>query len=195
MIDPGHGGSAPGAVNKELNLKEKDIVMEVARYMVAELEENYSHILPFLTRGGDVSVSLDSRCRLASVYEVDIFVSIHTNARLLKGKYGIEIETFHCKGSKTGKRLASVIQKNLLDQRNSLPVIDRGVKVGERWSKKRQKMMPFYVLKYTRMPAVLVELGFLSDFEEAVILSSVRHQQAMGKILAQSVDEFFKGEI
>jgi N-acetylmuramoyl-L-alanine amidase len=55
-------------------------------------------------------------------------------------------------------------------------------------------MVPYYVLRNTAMPAVLVELGFLSDFEEAIILSSPVHQEAMGISIAQSVGEFFSEE-
>jgi len=194
MLDPGHGGHKPGGVNKELGLKEKDIVLKVAQHVVAELEDNYPHIIPSLTRSGDIHVSLPERCRMANRKEVDIFVSIHTNARPMKGVYGIEIETFYCRGSGKGKELARIIQKNLLSEQTPIKTIDRGVKIGEVWSKKKQKMVPYYVLRNTAMPAVLVELGFLSDFEEAVILSSPVHQKTMGRTLAQSIDEFFEKE-
>jgi len=202
VIDPGHGGGDPGAVNKELNYLEKDIVLKVAKYLAAELKENYSYIVPFLSRENDESISLDHRCIKAnrvvqsnlSVKPADIFLSIHTNARALKGKYGLEIETYYYKDSEIGKELAKIIQKNLVSKQNMLPTIDRGVKAGKRWSKKKQKWMSFYVLKHTEMPAVLVELGFLSDVEECIILASSVHQQTMAKVLAQSIAEFFEKE-
>jgi len=193
-IDPGHGGHKPGGMNKELGFMEKDIVLEVAKCVADELEDNYSHIIPSLTRKGDIHVSLPERCELANRKEVDIFVSIHTNARVMKGRYGLEIETFYSRGSREGKRLAKIIQKNLLSEKTPVKTIDRKVKIGEVWSKKKEKMVPYYVLRNTNMPAVLVELGFLSDFEEAIILTSPVHQEAMGKSIAQSIGEFFNKE-
>jgi len=194
MLDPGHGGHRPGGVNKRFGLKEKDIVLKVAEYAMNELVDNYPRIIPFLTRKGDVHVSLPDRCEQANYREVDIFVSIHTNARVLKGRYGIEIETFYCRGSGRGRTLASIIQKNLLSEQTPIRTIDRGVKIGEVWSKRKQKKVPYYVLRNTAMPSVLVELGFLSDDEEAVVLNNPWHQGAMGKSIAQSIDEFFNQE-
>lgn len=194
MLDPGHGGHKPGGINKELGFKEKDIVLEVANHVANELEDNYPNIISSLTRKGDIHVSLPERCGLANRKEVDIFVSIHTNARVMKGVHGIEIETFYSRGSREGKRLASIIQKNLLSEKTPIETIDRKVKIGEVWSKKKQKKVPYYVLRNTAMPAVLVELGFLSDFEEAIVLTSPVHQESMGKSIAQSIGEFFAQE-
>jgi len=189
MIDAGHGGRDPGAINKQLGFKEKDIVLKVAEYLAFELIESYPNIVPFLTRKEDEYISLKERCAKAdcvvfedlSIKPADIFLSVHTNARLLKGKYGLEIETYHYRGSVLGKKLASVVQKNLVAEGTMMNTIDRGVKTAL-----------FYVLRRTRMPAVLVELGFLSDLEEAIILSSDCHQKKMGKILAKSINEFFR---
>ena len=195
MIDPGHGGVHPGAVDKDLGYKEKDIVLKVAEFMKDELVKNHSDIFVWMTRTEDITLSLQGRCNLADEAGVSVFMSIHTNARCLKGRKGLEIETYHCRGSKTGKRFAKIVQKNLVAENyKGPPTIDRGVKVGKRWSKKKQKWMPFYVLKHTRMPAILVELGFLSDFEEMIILSSPYYQETMGKCLARSLAEFFDKE-
>jgi len=194
MLDPGHGGHKPGGMNKELGLKEKDIVLKVAEHVITELAKNYPYIIPFLTRKGDVHVSLPDRCEQANYRGADIFVSIHTNARLMKGVYGIEIETFYCRGSRKGKELASIIQKNLLSERTPVKTIDRGVKIGEVWSKRKQKKVPYYVLRNTDMPSVLAELGFLSDYEEAIILNTPFYQENIGKSIAQSIDEFFNQE-
>lgn len=194
MLDPGHGGHKPGGMNKQFGLKEKDIVLKVAEYVMNELVDNYPRIIPFLTRKGDVHVSLPDRCEQAGYRGADIFISIHTNARVLKGKHGLEIETFYCRGSGRGRTLASIIQKNLLSEQTPIRTIDRGVKIGEVWSKRKQKKVPYYVLRNTAMPAVLVELGFLSDDEEAIVLNNPWHQEAMGKSIAQSIDEFFNQE-
>jgi len=194
MIDPGHGGVHPGAVDKALGYKEKDIVLKVAEFMKDELIRNHPDISILATRIGDVTVSLQQRCKIANEMKAGVFMSIHTNARCLKGKHGLEIETYYCGGSEIGKRFAKIVQKNLVDEKCDVSTIDRGVKIGQRWSEKKKKMMPFYVLRHTWMPAILVELGFLSDFEEMIILTSPYYQKSMGRCLAQSLAEFFDKE-
>jgi len=193
VIDPGHGGFQPGGMNRRFGILEKDIVLKMAEYMKEELIYNYPSINFRLTRNSDISVSLRDRCEMANDFGADLFISIHTNARLLKGKYGLEIETYHDENSVNGRKLATIIQKNLVnDTICNVPTIDRGVKTGRRWSSRKGKWMPFYVLRHTAMPAVLVELGFLSDNEEAIILTDPDYQNIMGIILAQSVDEYFR---
>jgi len=103
MIDPGHGGKDPGAVNKRLGEKEKDIVLEIGlltrRYA---MREDYLY-MPYMTRSCDKFVSLQGRCEKAKLYGVQAFLSIHTNARPSRGKYGIEIEAWCFPGSKRGR--------------------------------------------------------------------------------------------
>jgi len=206
VIDAGHGGKDSGAVNALYGVKEKEVNLAVATYMEAELKLLHPYITTFMSRETDVFVSLKNRCIKANSImagdsfktdtfkPADLFLSIHTNAREVKGKYGLEIETYHCRGSVKGKRFAEAIQEALVSNENSIPTIDRGVKIGERWSKKREKMMPFYVLKHTQMPAVLVELGFLSDIEECIYLSNVRNQRMMGQVLANALSGFITSE-
>ena len=193
VIDPGHGGSQSGGVNKKFGYKEKDIVLKVAKYMLEYGSDKYSDTIIWdATRLSDTTKSLQGRCDMANNNKADIFISIHTNARVLKGRYGLEIETYHHEGSYTGRMLAEIVQRNLVSDENALPTIDRGVKIGKRWSKKKQKWMSFYVLKYTHMPAVLVELGFLSDDEEAELLSKEAYQMTAARVLVDSLGEFFK---
>jgi len=204
VIDAGHGGKDPGAVNKLYGVKEKEVNLGVATYLEAEIKLFHPHIKTFMSRDTDVFISLRERCQKANwivnkdfqhpSVQADIFLSIHTNAREVKGKPGLEIETYYCRGSKRGKRLAEIVQENLVSDQNTIPTIDRGVKIGERWSKKREKMMPFYVLKNTKMPAVLVELGFLSDIEECIYLNSPRNQKTMAQILSNALVEFITEE-
>jgi len=200
VIDAGHGGKDSGAVNKSYIVREKEINLAVATYLEAELKLNYPNITTFMSRDTDVFISLKNRCIKANyimqedaskpAIKADLFLSIHTNAREVKGKYGLEIETYYCRGSEKGKKFAEAIQEALVSDQNTIPTIDRGVKVGERWSKKRERYMPFYVLKHTKMPAVLVELGFLSDIEECIYLSNVRNQRLMAQVLSNALSEF-----
>jgi len=196
VIDAGHGGKDPGAVNPVYGVKEKEVNLAVATYLEAELKLFHSYIKTFMSRETDVFVSLKNRCAIANLPVIslkqpaDFFLSIHTNAREVKGKYGLEIETYYCRGSVKGKRFAEAIQEALVSSDNSIPTIDRGVKVGERWSKKRERYVPFYVLKHTKMPAVLVELGFITDAEECIYLSSPRNQKIIGQVLSDALSGF-----
>jgi len=190
VIDAGHGGKDSGAVNPVYGVTEKEVNLAVATYMETELKLYHPYIKTFMSRETDVFVGLKNRCIKANsiiqdgiAESADLFLSIHTNAREVKGKYGIEIETYHCKGSEKGKRFAEAIQEALVSSDNSIPTIDRGVKTAG-----------FYVLRHTIMPAVLVELGFLTDAEECIYLSSPRNQKIMGQVLADALSGFITEE-
>ena len=197
IVDPGHGGRLPGAISKCGRWREKDINLGVARYLIAWVKER-SHkerlnLLTFSTRAVDINKSLKERCEFANLAMAQygppkaVFVSIHTNARPMRGKHGIEFETYYYKGSGEGWKLASAILKELLKLHTlDIPIIDRGVKVGERMGKDGE-MKPFYVLKHTSMVAALVELGFISDNEEAIILSKPENQERMAKAILDGV--------
>ena len=101
----------------------------------------------------------------------------------MRGKPGVEIETYHCPGSKKGEEFAAIVQETLIKDVGEISgVIDRGVKGGR-----------YYVLKHTKMPAVLVELGFLSDNEEALFLSATTNQEVMAKSLCEAAELFLEG--
>jgi len=137
----------------------------------------------YMTRHKDEFVSLRDRCAKASSWKADAFISIHTNARPMRGRHGIEIEVYHYPGSKKGEDLATMAKETLIrDVSKAFEVIDRGVKEGK-----------YYVLKHTKMPAMLVELGFLSDNEEALFLSAVANQQIMATSLCEAAEVYLEG--
>lgn len=200
IIDPGHGGTAPGAVNKKYGYMEKNINLHVATFMRDYIKTDWPQIAMGMTREEDETVSLPDRCYYGNQWRFAIpkdglmwekpancFISIHTNARRLKGKYGLEIETFFFRGSEPGWELASKIQEALLLCKYlGLPVINRGVKIGHRRGADGE-LKDFYVLRNTAMTAVLVELGFLSDDEEAELLIKPDNQRMMGEAITSAV--------
>lgn len=173
MFDAGHGGKDPGAIGEYFSgwgrevivkVKEKACTLSIAKKCVDYINDQEYPIIPYMTREEDRYVYLSERCYKANKEEVDIFVSIHHNARPMQGKYGFEIETYHHKNSVIGMVIADIVQKNFIDylpNEIELPVFDRGIKTAG-----------FYVLNHTVMPAILVELGFLSDPEEARFLNT-----------------------
>lgn len=183
MIDPGHGGKDPGAVNERLRVNEKDIVLAVGLLTRrCAIRGDYLY-MPYMTRDEDVFVGLQERCEKAKFQEVQAFLSIHTNARPARGKYGLEIEAWCYRGSKRGRGLAQTMIDYLSIHLSELiPFYSRGVKEGG-----------FYVLRKTPMPAVLVELGFLSDNEEAVFLQDKDTQKKMALALAEGAEYFLEG--
>lgn len=183
VIDPGHGGEDPGAVSRKFGIKEKDINLAVALYAEDYIKKDNFSFTPVLTRRQDVFVSLQSRCEIARANKAAAFLSIHCNAREVKGRPEIELEAFYYQGSSLGRQLAELALKDLLSEVEKVTTcIDRGVKTAG-----------FYVLKHTPMPAALVELGFITDDEEALFLSGIRNQRILARSLAESLELFLEG--
>ena len=182
-IDPGHGGKDPGAVNKELGIQEKKINLAVALLMRGYIYTGDYLFDAYMTRHKDEFISLRDRCGKALAWKTNAFLSIHTNARPMRGKHGVEIEVFHYPGSKKAEEFARIALGILLrDVAEVFKVIDRGVREGK-----------YYVLKHTKMPAILVELGFLSDNEEALFLSTIDNQKLMATSLCEAAEHFLEG--
>ena len=183
MIDPGHGGADPGALNERLQLKEKDVVLNIALIMHKIVAGGDYLFIPFMTRIWDKYVSLEDRCTKANELNIGAFLSIHTNARPRKGKPGIEIEAWKYPGSEKGQEFGQILIDYILNAVSPLiPVYSRGVKEGS-----------FYVLKHTKMPAVIIELGFLTDDEEARFLIGWKNQRIIARALADASEFFLEG--
>ena len=183
MIDPGHGGKALGAVNKDLVIIEKDINLSVANMLKKIVFSGDYLYETWSTRREDVSVSLKERCNKANHYKANAFLSIHCNARPAVGKKGLEIEVFHAVGSEKGKEFATLALNYLMTESRRLINVIRA----------RVLAKDFYVLKHTSMPAILVELGFLPDPEEALFLNNKMNQKVMAKALAEATEHFLEG--
>jgi len=181
VIDAGHGGADPGAVSN--NVLEKDVNLEVALRLRKYVVQGDYLFLPFLTRGDDHYVSLQQRCDTANEAKASLFVSLHCNARPMRGREGIEIETYYYPGSYVGEIVASVLFNFLfvsIDEKYKC--IPRGI-----------KQKAFYVLKHTKMPAVLVEMGFLTDPEEARWLNKGVNQNLLARAIAEGIEISLEG--
>jgi len=151
VIDPGHGGTDPGAVGPA-GLKESHVAWEIA-CMVADILMRYGIEIIF-TRVGDERVSLDKRVQIANKSKADFFVSIHINSATNPKATGTE--TFAYKAGVEGDRLAHSIQSNLVQ---SIGLADRGVKYNS-----------LQVVRQTEMPACLVEVAFINNPMEEKLL-------------------------
>ncbi len=173
IIDPGHGGPDPGAIGIG-GIRETDVVLEVSKIVKNLLSEKGVKVS--LTRTNDVDLDLPPRVSIANNTDADIFVSIHANASRGKRRDINGLETFYYRGWR-GRLLAKRIQKQILRVSPGSP--DRGVKQGR-----------FYVIKNTRMPAVLVEIGFLTGRLDARRLEKKTHRKRLAYAIAKGILEY-----
>lgn len=176
ILDPGHGGSNPGAVGVG-PVPEKDVVLQIAYNLKAMLEHEGATVV--LTRTGDYDPGhgqisqLEARTRLANQVGGDAFVSIHANWHRDSSVRGVETYYY----SSGGNRLAQSIQSELVNQSGSISL---GVKFGN-----------FYVLRNTAMPAALVEVGFLSNSREAELLAQSWYQEKVARGIYFGLERYF----
>ena len=173
MIDPGHGGTDPGAVSAT-GIAESDINLAVA-LRTAQLLQPIAQIR--LTRTDAASLEttkeadLRARAAAANQWNADFFVSIHCNSA--PGSQAHGAETFCLALGGYGEQLAHALQYRLVTE---LGLVDRGVKTAN-----------FAVLRETNCPAALAELGFLSYPEEAALLASSEFQDKAARAIALAI--------
>jgi N-acetylmuramoyl-L-alanine amidase len=177
MLDAGHGGRDEGT--KIHSFKEKKITLATVLYTKKYLEEMGYRVI--LTRGRDVEMSLPRRVSLANKTRSSLFVSIHFNASRNLDAKGVEIFYYDAKGSdrsKDSRKLANYILHYVIDQTEAS---SRGVKVGN-----------FHVIRETQMPAVLLEGGFVSNYQECSKLRKKEYLEQIAKGVALGIDKFLK---
>ncbi len=173
VIDPGHGGPDPGAIGIG-GLKEADVVLDVSKRVKKLLSEKGVKVR--LTRNNEVDLDLPPRVSLANRTDADIFVSIHANASRGKRRDINGLETFYYSGWR-GRLLAKKIQKQILKVSPGSP--DRGVRQGR-----------YFVIKNTRMPAVLVEIGFLTGRLDSRRLEKPIHRKRIAYAITKGILEY-----
>ena len=174
MIDAGHGGYDPGAIGSRS--REKDNVLKVALRLKSMLE-SYGHTVR-LTRSTDVYLTLSERARLANVWGADYFLSLHDNSATNKTATGFE--TFIHDGP---------VQKNTPIFQNAIhSEIIKGIGISDRGKKRAN----FGVLRLTRMPAVLIEYAFISNYSEETLL--INEVEKMAVLTANGVVKMAGGQ-
>lgn len=210
VIDAGHGGTDPGATSV-MRLAEKDVTLDVAGRLEKLLRANGFEVV--ITRNGDRLIPLRDRARLANDSSSDIFVSIHVNS-IVKHTASHGVETYYLGPTSDpsltrlaadenrvsgysladlrklldgvyadarrseSQRLASAVQRQLFE---NLQRVDPGL---ENWGVKRA---PFIVLVATEMPAILAEVGCLSNDREASMLAKPDYRQQIAVALYRGI--------
>ncbi|MBP2634411.1 MAG: N-acetylmuramoyl-L-alanine amidase CwlD [Firmicutes bacterium] len=178
-LDPGHGGSDSGAKGPTGTL-EKDNTLAIALLLKEKLERNGATIV--MTRDSDTPVActadqeeLSARVDVANHAEADLFICIHNDAFTSSTAAGTT--TFHY-GDKESQKLASLVQQNLVEK---LGTKNRGCRFAS-----------FYVLRYTNMPSILIEVAFISNIVEEMLLSSVDGRDNTAESICNSILRYFK---
>lgn len=171
VIDPGHGGIDRGGI-PGVRLSEKDLTLDTAKRLSRILRAN-SGIKVVMTRNEDTFVSLGARTAIANRYARAnaVFVSIHYNVGLREGAYGIE--TYY--NNRGAYRLAVLIHSRVIQAADS---IDRGI-----------RHRGYRVLRANRLPAILIECGFMTNRAEAARIQSARYRDRIAKAIADGLLE------
>ncbi len=186
VIDAGHGGYDPGAITKQ-GVYEKQINLEMAKRVQELLKPCGINVL--LTRDEDEDyvpegtsgrrtkkqADLNYRISMATQAKADAFISLHLNATATGLNSGAE--TFYHFNSKEGKMLAEEIQQELV----KVPGMNRRI----------AKPGDFYIIKNTPMPAVIAELGYLSNPKEQKKLQESWYQDQLAHAVAKGIANYF----
>lgn len=171
VIDAGHGAHDPGAISVTKK-REKDFTLAVA-LKVGKLLEKEKNIDVVLTRSNDTFLELRDRVKIANNLKADAFVSIHANSG---PSAATGTETYYQRA--TSKALANVMHKHLI---RATGLKDRGVRYGN-----------FHVVRETNMPAVLLEVGFLSNSHDNSKLFSSAFQDRVAQSVVTGLKEYLK---
>jgi N-acetylmuramoyl-L-alanine amidase len=216
VIDPGHGGHDPGATGPS-GTEEKDVVLDVSRRVARMVEEGLG-VKVAMTRSTDVFIPLRDRTNFANRQRADLFVSIHANAHARSFSEGVETyflsseatdnEARQVAASENGVvQLESPTQRQRTDalksilwdlaqsefqqessflaetvqdlMTRSLELVNRGV-----------KQAGFYVLGGAAMPAILIEVGFITNPREERKLASAEHREAVARAIYAGLAEY-----
>lgn len=178
-IDPGHGGSDPGAVHRGSRLTEKEVTFDICMRLAKILRTRGWKVL--LTRetdrdvswaGSSASEELWARVKVANEGQADVFVSIHCNAAANSAAQGTSCHVY----KRADKVLAQELQPHLVA---AAGCPDRGIQLDR-----------FYVLVHSRMPSVLVETAFISNSEEAAQLAKPEFRQRVAEGLADGLGNY-----
>lgn len=179
VIDPGHGGYDAGSVGINGTI-EKNSTLSISLKLGAILEKKgfnvvYTRESDKVTWPSDNKKDLAARAAIANEASADIFISIHLNTFHMEEVRGTE--TYYNKVSIEGKKIAELIQKQIV---NDVNLKDRGTQPGN-----------FSVLKKVTAPAVLIELGYISNRSEESLLNSISYQNKISGAIADGIYTYF----
>jgi len=212
VIDPGHGGKDPGAISPT-GTREKDLTLEIGKLLTKKLKTEGFEV--FLTRTKDVFLTLEERTVLANKKRADLFISIHINSHQNSNLSGIETYflnlTTDASAIEVAARENAAVQRSMSDLQlilndlmlnskinesskfaNSVhtSVVSSALNTGYDGKNLGVKQAPFYVLLGAQMPAILLELGFLTNSTDIVMLKKHTYQETLVEGIAKGVNNY-----
>ncbi|MEJ5338611.1 MAG: N-acetylmuramoyl-L-alanine amidase [Aquificaceae bacterium] len=219
VVDPGHGGHDPGAIGY-MNIKEKDVVLAIARRLANYLEKD-GRFRVIMTRRDDTFVPLQERANIALRNRADLFVSIHADAHPQRSPEARGTTIFAISSEAAQKRRQQIVNNHsyasLVFGRDDIPTsartvladlamdvtLNESVVFGQRLVKVVRRELGrdvhfrgiqragFAVLKTPGIPSVLVEVGFMTNPQEALMMSDQDFQESFAKALYLAISEYF----
>ena len=202
LIDAGHGGKDPGALKtykingKDITIREKDINLKVAKMLYERLHAAYPQKQIILTRSTDVFLTLGERTDIANNVKVGeneavLFISIHVNSSLNKSSSGYEVwylspgyrRTVLDKSAVDNDKNLFTIMNSMLEEEYTTESImiakfimdGLQAQIGKESTARGIRAEEWFVVKNSNMPAVLIELGFVSNQKEALLLNDEKY--------------------
>lgn len=183
IVDPGHGGKDPGTVSNDIY--ESDINLKISKYLEYYLTINGASVI--LTRNGNYDLSspniynrkrsdFDNRIKIINHSNADLYLSIHLNYLSDSSYYGPQV--FYNKKQDNNEELAKVIQEYLNSKTNT---------------KREIKKIPDRTYMYNKLnpPGVLIECGFLSNYQEREKLKSDKYQKKIAQYITEAIIKFY----
>ncbi|MFQ5829401.1 MAG: N-acetylmuramoyl-L-alanine amidase [Candidatus Methylomirabilia bacterium] len=209
VLDPGHGGRDTGAISPR-GLEEKDVVLDVVKRLARMLEERLG-IRVALTRTRDTFVPLKERTTFANAQGADLFVSIHANAHRSTAHRGVETYFLSSEASDDEARQVAALENRVIQLEGPASRTNKDVLKTILWDLAQSEFMEessrlaetvldslarslkmanrgvkqagFYVLGGAAMPAILVEIGFLTNRKEEQRLMSSSHREGVARAI------------
>ncbi len=214
VLDAGHGGKDPGTLSG--SLREKDIVLDVALRVRELLEADGYEVV--MTRETDVFIPLEKRAFLANSGEADLFVSIHVNAARNRNARGVETYYLNFATSPDAESVAArenasaggvpmadvpklvqrIMNNNRLEESRALAnaaqdaLVERLLDNPRSSHNRGVKTAGFHVLLGARMPAILLELGFVSNRAEARLLRDSAYRDKISAAIADGINDYVR---
>lgn len=217
VVDAGHGGNDPGTIGKR-GLREKDVNLDIAKRLGNLLKAEGIEVV--MTRTADTFIPLERRAGIANNSRAGLFISIHSNANRVRSLNGFEVY-YISPNINDSKRALNYAQEAALDlNRDSFAYapslnlkailwdmvctsnraeslrlsryVCRAIEKNLNTRVLGIKGAPFYVLKDTHMPAILIETGFLSNYNEERLMRNSCYRQQIAESIAEGIKEYIR---
>ncbi len=221
VIDPGHGGHDTGTISAG-GMREKDLVLDVARRLRGYIKHSYPEVEVILTRESDRFVALEERTAIANSRRADLFISIHANASQSRVASGVETyfvspDLVPAEDLQTAARENATLASSKSSER-AQPMVASVMTMGNRVAESRElaryiqsglvrgigaqspstaanrgvKHAPFVVLLGASMPSVLAEVSFLSNLKDEALLQTVEFRERVAASLYAGLNAYLR---